>query len=165
MIRVLRSQVLQKEPVSLWWDLSVKHLQDENVSMKPAFVLNPSFFNWLHSFGGWTPGSVTRTPGRPPAACWSITATWWRWVRAHLLCVGADLQPFPDDSKTTWGSNIWRLKRPERDQKRLNDSQLSSDSNRTINWWRKQKQAACFNIHFKHWIMELKTRISHLNIH
>lgn len=24
---------------------------------------------------GWTPGSATRTPGRPPAVCWSTTVT------------------------------------------------------------------------------------------
>lgn len=34
---------------------------------------------------GWTPGSATRTPGRPPAACWSTTVTWWRWVPLHLV--------------------------------------------------------------------------------
>lgn len=54
----------------------------ENYISEPVGSLSVSnILFWMSGgFGaGWTPGSVTRTPGRRPAAFWSITATWWRW--------------------------------------------------------------------------------------
>lgn len=103
--------------------------------LKPAFV-SSSFFTCV--FGeGWTPGSVTRTPGRPPAACWSITATWWRWADSYwafrTLCRFTGW--FKDSMRCWTGIMRPEVESPEiksETNRLICSSELKRDSDRTV---------------------------------